>query len=384
MKAYLMALAAAVLALAVAAAVAVTGTAGATTSFGAALGASYSASSAHHASSARHPYSADHANSAHDAYSAHASGYSAASPASFAGTPINGCGGSIPPARCQGILIFAAGSGRALRTLVDVKDAFAPEVVEHPHAVYYFTDGPGRNCSDIMRIGYSGGRPVLVRRLVNALLGTYAISENGKLLAYHYYPQRQPGPECGETDVSLLTVVNLATGVGHTISGVPTVFDMTWSPGGKDLALEFPSGPYATSTIGVITDPFSAGRNRPGRPLPCPGHVRSCLEFSPRYGGAGQIFYVAGVPPAHPVQQRQNPPCGLTCRYVLTRVTAGHAVALASTSGLNRSQASAWCAVDQAGSAVILTAPSGRGFATYRWSPGRLTRLLPGAAWPSW
>jgi hypothetical protein len=306
-------------------------------------------------------------------------------PASFAGAVINGCtDGRFAAATCSGLKVFSSRSGQVIRNLTR-DDPFSPEVLSSARAVYYFRPGKGNDCANLLRVPYGGGRATVVRRFVNEALGTYAISGDGTMLAYQHYPQKNAVPRfpCGETDVSLLTVVNLATGARHT-TPAPAIFDMAWSPDDKHLAIEFPVTPTANSAVQVLAQPFSIPRSRPGTLLPCPDRARTCLQFSPRYDQAGHIFYIAGLPAAGSGDRQQDPPCGLSCRYILTEVTGTRVADLASIVGLNRSQDSAWCAVNPSGTAAVFTVPRGRGFATFRWSGGRITRLkypVTGVSW---
>jgi hypothetical protein len=312
-------------------------------------------------------------------------------PASFLGSVINGCGphSKLPRPMCQGLGIFSSSSGRGERSIVGLKDAFSPEVLEHPHVVYYFTDGQGRNCSNLMRIPYRGGRPTLVRRFVGTALNSFAVSADGTMLAYQTFPQTNNGSggACTLQDGSLLTVVNLVTGARHTITGAPDIFDMAWSKRGRELAIEYPHGPYAVSAVQVLVHPFAIARFThflAGATPPCPDRARQCLQFSPSYSADGQLFYLAGVAVKGSSDRGTEPPCGRTCRYVLTAVSGSRASALTSAIGENRSQASAWCTVSGPGNAAIITVPDGKAFATLRYANGHAVRLKYPVADVSW
>jgi hypothetical protein len=305
-------------------------------------------------------------------------------PPSFVGQVID-CPKGIPPAECQGLTVFSAATGQPLRSLTGLKDVFSPEVTQHPHVVYYLTLGKGTNCQNIMRIPYRGGKATLVRKFVRVTVGAYAVSPDGKMLAYQYFPLKSPlAGDCEPDGASRITVMNLVTGAKHTITNAPLVLDMAWAPNDHALALEYTRGSYATSAVQVISSPFSVRRLATGAALPCPGRVHRCLQFSPRYAGAGELFYLAGVPAKGSADRTTEPPCGQTCRYVLTRVTGTSAVGLTSATGLNRPQGSGWCAVDQAGNAALFTVPYGKGFATFRYVAGHVTRLkyaVQGVTW---
>jgi hypothetical protein len=284
-------------------------------------------------------------------------------PASFVGSAMN--------SDRQGLQIFASGTGQILRSLVNVKDAFWPQV--SGSSVYYDTDGPGENCSAIMRIPYRGGRPVVVHRFGHAAAeDAFAVSRDGRMLAYAWSPQ-PPINQCEAESPSFLTVVNLVTGKSHTISGFPdAVSSLAWSADDRHLVLDF-IGRQDNSEAEVLADPFRNASYQPVNPLPCPDGVRSCAEFTPQYDQAGHIVFLACLQPD-----------ASTCRFVLAETTGSRSVALASSVGLARSQEGGWSTIDSAGNSAIFTVPRGDGWATYRWTSGHVVRLSQLVDQPSW
>ncbi len=153
-----------------------------------------------------------------------------------------------------------------LRSLVGVKTAFSPQI--SGHSVYYGTVGPGKNCSAIMRVPYRGGRPVAVHQFGGAVEQAFAVSRDGRMLAYAWSPQADaaPGGTCSATSARFLTVVNLATGQRHTISHLAsTIFGLGWSLNDRHLLTG-----QDNAEAEVLPDLFSNAAYHPGQPLPCP------------------------------------------------------------------------------------------------------------------
>jgi hypothetical protein len=306
-------------------------------------------------------------------------------PASFIGSALDSCGprSRLPRRLCQGLDVFSAATGAPERSLSGQKDAFSPEVLEHPHVVYYFTVGQGSDCDKLLRVPYGGSRPTLVRRFTRVALTSFAVSADGMMLAYQTARGTASGA-CSAQGRSLLTVVNLATGARHVIAGAPAIFDMAWSKRGRQLAIEYPRGTYAISAIQVLVHPFTVRRFTTGTAPPCPDGKHSCLQFSPHYSADGQLFYLAGIAAPGSPDRGAFPPCGRTCRYILTAAAGSRAISLTAATGENRNQASAWCTVTGPGNAAILTVPDRTGFATYRYANGHVIRLKYPVAWVTW
>ncbi len=288
-------------------------------------------------------------------------------PAWFAGAAMGGPGG---------LQIFAALTGRRLRVLTPAKGDQLPDVVPGRRLIYYFDDVPsGGDCGSIMALPYRGGRPAAVLRLAGQVLGAYAVSADGKYLAYSWQPpSHQAGWSCNPVSSGRLTIVNLTTGARHTISGVPPLFGLAWAPSDQALVIDRPAGDMATSEAEVLAHPLTTSRYRAGTPLPCPDRVRGCAEFTPTYDSSGRIVYVAALTPQ-----------GAQSRFVLTRLRDGVATGLATSRGAGRGQGGGWSVTDASGSAVIFTMPDGSGWATFRWTAGAsLTRLRPTVTEPAW
>jgi hypothetical protein len=293
----------------------------------------------------------------------------AAYPASFVGTPMGG----------QGLAVFSAATGARQRVLTRTKDALGPQVTARPRRVYYQAAGSGLNCTNILRVPYGGGRPAVAHRFVRAQADAFAISPDGRMLAYVWSQQLSAvsAAPCSAATPRLLTVDNLVTGTSHTMTGVPaTVTSLAWAPDDRRLVVDLVTAGHDSDEAEVLARPLTAARFAPGGPLACPGRVSWCAEFTPQYDQGGRIVFAACLTPG-----------ALTCRYVLARTgatTSVRPVTLASVTAPSRTQDGAWSTTDPAGTAAVFTAPTNSGWATYRWSGGRLTRLRTAVAQVSW